>query len=175
MTPTKKIPAKLFELQYLVLSSTGIKNLGGNSAVWRAHFGVPGPSLLPLIRLVKEPPKMVFGGVLLRLWRRAQFSMLHCRGIIARLRFGVCDGVQEKCDEKRQALTRLPVPPLAASREKNFRCHEPAEHITLDNRESPHRKRTQTLDLHGHGEKPEMPVRERGEVRHMLDNGNFVS
>jgi hypothetical protein len=48
------------------------------------------------------------------------------------------------------------------------------QNITLDNRESPHRKRTQPLDLHWHGEKPEMPVRERGEVRHVLDDGNFV-
>src|SRR6266478_6325597 len=35
-------------------------------------------------------------------------------------------GVQEKCDEKRQALTRLAFPcrHFAASRENNFRCHE---------------------------------------------------
>lgn len=48
------------------------------------------------------------------------------------------------------------------------------QNITLDKRESPHRKRTQPLDLHWHGEKPEMPGREPGEVRQLLDNGNFV-
>src|ERR1700686_1969202 len=50
----------------------------------------------------------------------------------------------------------------------------PTSRLTLDNRKSPDRKRSKPLDLHWHGEKPEMPVRERGEVRHMLDDGNFA-
>jgi hypothetical protein len=41
-------------------------------------------------------------------------------------------GVQEKCDEKRQALTRMAFGfrHFAASRENNFRCSELAEHNT---------------------------------------------
>ena len=49
-----------------------------------------------LSSIVKEPPEMFCGGFWVRLWRRAQFSMLHCRGIIARLRFGVSDGGTRK-------------------------------------------------------------------------------
>jgi hypothetical protein len=98
--PLKKIPAKMFELKYLVYHPRN-KDLGGNSALG-VHFSGAGAVASTAYRLlVKEPPKMVFGGVLLRLWRRAQFSMLHCRGIIVRLRFGVCDGRTKKCDEKK--------------------------------------------------------------------------
>ena len=133
--PPKKIPAKLLELKYLVYHPRN-KDLGGNSAL-DVHFSGAGAVASTAHRLLlKEPPKMVFGGVLLRLWRRAQFSMLHCRGIIVRLRFGVCDGRTRKCDEKKGRHSRLTFPcrHFVASRENNFRCHEPAEHNTRQSR-----------------------------------------
>jgi hypothetical protein len=76
------------------------KDLAVDSVDWRALSGVHGGRFclalfVYLSSFVKEPPKMFFcGGV--RLWRRAQFLMLHCRGIIARLRLRICDGRTRK-------------------------------------------------------------------------------
>jgi len=72
-------------------------------------------------------------------------------------------GVQEKCDEKGQALTRLAFPcrHFETSRENNFRCLN-LQKITLDNRESPHGKRSEPFHLHGYGKEPEIHGWERG-------------
>jgi len=67
------------------------KDLAGVSAIWRALFGVRGRRFVLLVRMLsKSRRRWFYGGWWVRLWRRAQFSMLHCRGIITRLRFGVC-------------------------------------------------------------------------------------
>jgi hypothetical protein len=49
-----------------------------------------------LRQLFKERRRWFCGGCWVRLWRRTQFSILHCRGIIARLRLRVCDGGTKK-------------------------------------------------------------------------------
>jgi len=66
-------------------------DLAGDSAVWRALLGVHGGRFAAsaalfvyLSSFVKDPPKMFCGGGRVRLWRRARFSMLYCRWIIAR-------------------------------------------------------------------------------------------
>src|SRR5713101_3902801 len=113
------------------------KDLARVSAVWRALFGVRGPPLLLLIvYLSKSPPKMVFGGVMAP---SLETGAVRCCTVGELLRD--CDlvsvlGVQEKCDEKGQALTRLAFPcrHFEASRENNFRRHEPAEHHTRQSR-----------------------------------------
>ena len=73
------------------------KDLAGVAAVWRALFGGAGLPLTACLHVVKEAAENGFcSGFCVRLWRRAQFSMLHCWGIIARLRLGVCEGGTKK-------------------------------------------------------------------------------
>jgi len=64
------------------------KDLAVVSAVWRALFGVRGRRFYgcrPLfVYLSKSHQRWFCGGWCVRLWRRTQFSMLHCRGIIAK-------------------------------------------------------------------------------------------
>ena len=109
------------------------KDLAVVTAIWRALFGVRDRRFTACLHVVKEPPKMVFAADDRSV--SGDGRIFRCCTVGELLRD--CDlvsviGVQEKCDEKRQALTRLAFPcrHFAASRENNFRCRELAEHNT---------------------------------------------
>jgi hypothetical protein len=73
------------------------KDLARFPAIWRALSGYGLAAFTACLHVVKEPPKIVFAaGFWVRRWRRAQFSMLHCRGIIAGLGISVCEGGTRK-------------------------------------------------------------------------------
>jgi len=81
------------------------KDLARVSAVWRALFGVRGRRLYCfIVHFSKSRRRWFCGGWWIRLWRRAQFSMLHCRGIIAGLGLGVCDCGTRKMWWKRRVV-----------------------------------------------------------------------
>ena len=107
------------------------KDLAVVTAIWRALFGVRDRRFTACLHVVKEPPKIDFAADDRSV--SGDGRSFRCCTVGGLLRD--CDlvsvlGVQEKCDEKRQALTRLAFPcrHFAAPRENNFRCDEPAEH-----------------------------------------------
>jgi hypothetical protein len=109
------------------------KDLAGVTAIWRTLFGVRDRRFTACLHVVKEPPKMVFAADERSV--SGDGRSFRCCTVGELLRD--CDfvsvmGVQEKCDEKRQALTRMAFGfrHFAASRENNFRCSELAEHNT---------------------------------------------
>ena len=81
------------------------KDLAAVSAVWRALFGVRGAPLILLVRLLvvhfsKSRRRCFCGGFWVRLWRRAQFSMVHSREFSHDRDSVSVMAVQEKCAEK---------------------------------------------------------------------------
>ena len=67
-----------------------------------------------IVYLSKSRRRWFCGGFWVRLWRRTQFSMLHCRGNYCRIADCVSvRAVQEKCDEKGLG---------AASGHRNVKC-----------------------------------------------------
>src|ERR1700730_7814136 len=109
------------------------KDLAVLTAIWRALFGVRDCRFTTCLHVVKESPKMVFGADDRSV--SGDGRNFRCCTVGELLRD--CDSVsvravQEKCDEKRQALTRpaFGCRHFAASRENNFRCRELAEHNT---------------------------------------------